>query len=204
MIAQLLCDARHYYWIERSNRAPNVFLLLWSIAFNRGFWTLQNHRVTNFARCPSATPTICRRLARFIQPFGEYLIAIGAKCEFQAECHLGQNVYLSRKGHIICGAHEIGSGSVIHDHCTLGDAVADGKSGRPTVGRNVWIGPNCVLAGSLTVGDGATVMPGTLLTFSVRPGTLVRGNPARIIADSFDNTVLRSSSAVPDSADSKQ
>ncbi len=197
MITQLLCDARHYYRVEHANQAPNTFVLLWFAAFNRGFWTLENHRVTSFSRCSSARPGVSKRLARLIQPIGEYLVAIGAKSEFQAECHLGQNVYLSKGGHIICGAHEIGSGSVIHDHCTLGDAVADGKSGRPTVGRNVWIGPNCVIAGSLTIGDGATVMPDSLITFSVRPGALVGGNPARVIADNFDNTVLRFSSTVP-------
>lgn len=125
-----------------------------------------------------------------------YLAAVISKSEILADCRISQNVYISNKGHFICGAQEIGAGSVIHHHCTLGGVGADGRTGRPIIGRDVWIGPNCVIVGELTVGDGATIRPGTFLTFSVRPGVLIGGNPAQVTAEAFDNTSLRGSSIV--------
>jgi serine O-acetyltransferase len=109
------------------------------------------------------------------------------------DCEIGAGAYLSNHGYLLCGAHKIGAGSLIHDRCTFGNTVADGGKGRPTIGKNVWIGPNCIIAGSLTVGDGATVLPGSVLTFSVPPRAVVHGNPARILRTDFDNSGLRRS-----------
>ena len=109
------------------------------------------------------------------------------------DCEIGAGAYLSNQGYLLCGAHGIGAGSLIHDRCTFGHTVADGGQGRPTIGKNVWIGSNCVIAGSVTVGDGATVLPGSILTFSVPPRAVVKGNPARIVRTDFDNAGLRRS-----------
>jgi acetyltransferase-like isoleucine patch superfamily enzyme len=63
----------------------------------------------------------------------------------------------------------------------------------------VWIGPNCIIVGALSVGDGATVLPNSVLTFSVPAGAVVKGNPARIVRTDFDNSGLRRSlTIVPD------
>jgi serine acetyltransferase len=161
---------------------------------SRGLWVLEAHRIIHYSTCHRG------RLAWWIdhlfRPIGMYLTAVMAKSEFLADCHISEEVYLSDRGHIICGAQDIGSGSVIHDHCTLGGVAADGQTGRPVIGRNVWIGPECVIVGTLTIGDGATIRPGTFLSFNVRPNAVVEGNPARVVAESFDNTALRNSSAV--------
>ena len=74
--------------------------------------------------------------------------------------------------------------------------VAGDGEGRPDIGEQVWIGPNCIIAGSLTVGDGATVLPGSFLTFSVPPGAVVKGNPALIVRTNFENSALRRSLTV--------
>jgi acetyltransferase-like isoleucine patch superfamily enzyme len=74
--------------------------------------------------------------------------------------------------------------------------VARGDEGRPDIGEHVWIGPNCIIAGSVTVGDGATVLPGSFLTFSVPPGAVVKGNPAQIVRTAFENSALRRSLTV--------
>lgn len=163
---------------------------------SRGVWILAAQRVIHYSTAGGGK--LRRRIARMFRPFGMYLTAVVAKSEFLDDCHISQDVYLSNLGHIICSAQDIGSGSVIHDHCTLGGVEADGQTGRPIIGRNVWIGPHCVIVGSLTIGEGATILPETFLTFSVRPNALVAGNPARVVAETFDNTSLRDSSAVSD------
>lgn len=160
---------------------------------SRGLWILAAQRAIYFSTSGCGK---LRGLARMFRPVGMYLTAVVAKSEFLDHCHISQGVYLSNLGHIICGARDIGAGSVIHDHCTLGGVQADGEEGLPVIGRNVWIGPHCVIVGSITIGEGATILPETFLTFNVRPNALVAGNPARVVAETFDNTSLRGSSAV--------
>ena len=93
-------------------------------------------------------------------------------------------------------SNAIGSGSIVHDHVTFGLSVANKESGRPRIGKNVWIGPNCIIAGGLEVGDGATILPGTYLNYSIPAGTVVRGNPARVVHENFDNSAIRRSLAI--------
>jgi acetyltransferase-like isoleucine patch superfamily enzyme len=45
----------------------------------------------------------------------------------------------------------------------------------------VWIGFNCIILKGVTIGEGAVVAAGSVVTSNVPPFTLVGGNPARII-----------------------
>lgn len=45
----------------------------------------------------------------------------------------------------------------------------------------VWIGLNCILLKGLTIGEGAVIAAGSVVTKDVPPYTMVGGNPARMI-----------------------
>ena len=47
------------------------------------------------------------------------------------------------------------------------------------IGRDVWIGANAVILGGITIGDGAVVAAGAVVTNDVERGAIVAGNPAR-------------------------
>jgi maltose O-acetyltransferase len=47
------------------------------------------------------------------------------------------------------------------------------------IGRDVWIGANAVILGGITIGDGAVVAAGAVVTNDVERGVIVAGNPAR-------------------------
>jgi maltose O-acetyltransferase len=49
------------------------------------------------------------------------------------------------------------------------------------IGEDVWIGGGAILLPGVTVGDGAIVGAGAVVTRDVAPGTRVVGNPARPI-----------------------
>lgn len=56
-----------------------------------------------------------------------------------------------------------------------------------TLGDDVWIGANaCVLRG-VTIGEGAVIGAGTVVTHDVAPYTIVAGNPARVIRELDSN-----------------
>ncbi|MGZ8665942.1 MAG: acyltransferase [Solirubrobacterales bacterium] len=56
--------------------------------------------------------------------------------------------------------------------------------GTPSVriGDDVFIGPGSILLPHVTIGDGAVVTAGSVVTTSVPPLTMVRGNPAEPVA----------------------
>jgi acetyltransferase-like isoleucine patch superfamily enzyme len=61
---------------------------------------------------------------------------------------------------------------------------------RPTIGDNVWIGANSIIFGGISIGNGTTLQEGTVLTRSVPPNCLVKGNPALIVKRGANNEVL--------------
>ena len=59
------------------------------------------------------------------------------------------------------------------------------------VGNDVWIGRSAIVLGGVTVGDGAVVGAGSVVTKSVPPYAIVAGNPARVIRYRFEEDVIR-------------
>jgi serine acetyltransferase len=160
---------------------------------NRGLWLLTFHRVAHFCLRRRNLRSPVWWIARVCKAIGTCFSVFCCRSQLSEDCEIGAGAYLSNHGYLLCGAHTIGAGSLIHDRCTFGRHVARGDEGRPSIGKNVWIGPNCIIAGKLTVGDGATVLPDSVLTFTVPPGAVVKGNPARIVRTCFDNSGLRRS-----------
>lgn len=62
----------------------------------------------------------------------------------------------------------------------------------PTIGHDVWIGGHAVVLQGVTVGNGAVVAAGAVVTQDVRAYTIVGGVPAREIGRRFDEDHTRS------------
>jgi serine acetyltransferase len=201
---QLLDDARFYSGLTQAGDERRFFPLLSALLHNKGLWLLALHRVSRLAAQRRNRRWPIWWILRLLAGLGNYFNAVVSKSQIPSDCAIDGPVYLPNGGYLICGARRIGAGTIIHDHCTLGQAVARGDDGRPQIGDNVWIGPNCVIAGPITIGDGATVLPNSFLTLDVAPNFVVKGNPARIIVRAFDNTDLRRSLSVVDNIPARQ
>lgn len=56
------------------------------------------------------------------------------------------------------------------------------------IGNHCWIGCNCIVLKGVTIGDGAVVAAGSVVTKNIPPNTLVAGNPAKIIKENVSWT----------------
>ena len=59
------------------------------------------------------------------------------------------------------------------------------------IGNDVWIGTNVFLVGGLTIGDGAVVLAGAVVTKDVPPYAVVGGVPAKVLKYRYDEETIR-------------
>ena len=59
-----------------------------------------------------------------------------------------------------------------------------------TIGNDCWIGPHSLIVGGITIGDGAVVMAGAVVTKDVPPYAVVGGVPARIVKYRYDEATI--------------
>ncbi len=58
--------------------------------------------------------------------------------------------------------------------------------GEIKIGNNVMIGANSIILYNVTIGDNVVIAAGSVVTKDVESGTIVGGNPAKVIGDFFD------------------
>jgi serine acetyltransferase len=130
-------------------------------------------------------------LLRIAAAAGRFLTVPLTHSLFAGDTPIEGGVFVSNLGNMIVGASRIGQGTLIHHRVTIGRNLMD--RGRPAIGKNVWIGPDCVLFGDIVIGDGVTILPQTVVTRNVPAGAVLQGNPPRLVRSGFDNSRLRAS-----------
>jgi serine acetyltransferase len=91
-------------------------------------------------------------------------------------------------GLVVHGKSSIGSGCTLRHGVTIGIKGAQGKlDGAPRLGNSVNVGSGAQILGPITVGDNATIGAGSIVLKNVPAGATAVGNPARLIAQSFNN-----------------
>jgi acetyltransferase-like isoleucine patch superfamily enzyme len=64
------------------------------------------------------------------------------------------------------------------------------------IGNDVWIGSRCLIKGGVTIGDGAIVGMGSVVTHDIPPYEIWAGNPARLIRKRFDEKTIEKLSEI--------
>ncbi len=59
-----------------------------------------------------------------------------------------------------------------------------------TIGNDVWIGHRAIIVGGITVGDGAIIASGAVVTKDIEPYAIVGGVPARVLKKRFPQATI--------------
>jgi acetyltransferase-like isoleucine patch superfamily enzyme/glycosyltransferase involved in cell wall biosynthesis len=73
----------------------------------------------------------------------------------------------------------------------FGELPEPGSAGAIVVGDDVRIGQQCLIQSGVTIGQGAIIAPGSVVTEDVAPYTVVGGNPARLIRPRYNAAVVQ-------------
>lgn len=125
----------------------------------------------------------------------DVVIYYGAEIRSHYQLHIGKGTIIgdraildARAGGIYLGENVVLSSNVSmwtdqHDYNDPDFKLKNGKRGPIRIGDRAWIGPNVIILHSVTIGEGAVVAAGAVVTKDVPPYTLVGGVPAKVIGE---------------------
>lgn len=111
-------------------------------------------------------------------------VTIGHRCIFQSAhglINIGNHVMFGPEVHIHGGNHRIDVVGVYMDEVKK----MPNSDGTVFIDDDVWIGAKAIILKNVTIGKGAVVGAGSVVTKNVPPYAVVAGNPAKIIKMRF-------------------
>ena len=153
------------------------------IFFTQGFWAIFQYRVAHFFY---KNITIIPFNILFKAPIfiWQKLIEMFTGISIPASAKIGHSFYIGHFGGIILNANVI-----IGNNCNISQGVTIGISGRgsnrgvPTIGNEVYIGVNAVIAGEISIGDNVLVGSCSHVNSSIDENSVVLGVPAVVISN---------------------
>ncbi len=125
-------------------------------------------------------------------------VSIGANCVFlttRANVIIGDHVVFGPNVTCITGNHRIDMVGRYIDSVTDADKKPENDEDIIFMGDN-WIGANSTILKGVTIGKGAVVAAGSVVTHTVDDYTIVAGVPARKIRDRFSKEELKQHIAI--------
>ena len=122
-------------------------------------------------------------------------VYIGKYCSLETDIEIGSNVLIGSNVGMV--------GKYDHDYSFVGKSIKDspwigdesytfrGKSLKIRIESDTWIGFGAIVMSGVTVGRGAIVAAGSVVTKDVPPYAIVGGNPAEILSYRFDEAQIR-------------
>jgi acetyltransferase-like isoleucine patch superfamily enzyme len=120
----------------------------------------------------------------FVNPYTVIASTSDAPITIGAFCSIAGFVY------IISGNHNIKLPSTYQTSSGIYSAIFKNNLGkkRPIIiGNDVWIGTHAIILSGVTIGDGAIIGAGSIVTKNVEPYSIVAGTPARYIKSRFND-----------------
>lgn len=135
------------------------YLLLHFLFFHKSFRTYFYYRIGDISNV----------FTWIASEYDSFSISKGTK--------LGTGILFFHSYSTIVNATAVGNNCRILHNVTIGEW----KGKKPTIGNNVYIYPNAVITGDVTVGDNSIIGPGAVVFKNVPKNCVIVGNPAYIL-----------------------
>lgn len=120
-----------------------------------------------------------------------YASMIGANSVVSGEVEIGRYCQMGAGVAIHARFHPMNRASIYIHEQFLGGAVGrDAPCERVVVGSDVWVGDQAIILKGVTIGNGAVIGAGAIVTSDVDDYAVVAGNPARLIRMRFSEAVI--------------
>ncbi|WP_213803906.1 serine acetyltransferase [Granulicella sp. dw_53] len=108
---------------------------------------------------------------------------------------IGPGLFIGHFGGVVVSPYAVlGSNVNLSQGVTIGATSRGSHIGAPTLEDRVWVGANAVIVGRITIGREALIAPGAYVNFDVPSGSVVLGNPGKVVSSSgsggYINNVL--------------
>ncbi len=124
-------------------------------------------------------------VARAISEVASFLTGV----EIHPAATIGDRLFIDHGTGVVVGeTADIGDDVLLYHGVTLGGKSMRREKRHPTVENCATVGANATLIGPITVGEGATVGAGAVVSEDVPADATVAGNPAEIIEDRTKET----------------
>jgi len=163
---------------ERWGIRTHIFEILLQALIDRNFRVLMTLRLCQRAR--SSWPPFLLALKCI-----HHLTQQVAGVDLPSSTRIGPGLRIIHGWGVVVNSHSIlGSNVTIFNGVVIGQKDKVEADGRRTsysvIGNDVWIGAHALVLG-VTVGDGAIIGPGSVVTRDVPAHCIVVGNPARVL-----------------------
>lgn len=122
-------------------------------------------------------------ISKFYIPFQKFAEIISG-ISLPIECIIGRGLYIGHFGNVILSPDaQLGNNCNLSQGVTVGRKQRGREQGSPKIGNRVYIGPNAIVIGGISIEDDVAVGAGTVVTKSIPTRSVVVGNPGRIISE---------------------
>jgi virginiamycin A acetyltransferase len=120
-----------------------------------------------------------------------YATTLGSNNFFGGDVSIGKYCQIGRDVAIITTNHPINYLSTyINSNLFNGELVSLKGTKKVSIGNDVWIGHNVIIVGNVSIGNGAILAAGSIITKDVAPYTIVVGVPAKPIKKRFSDAII--------------
>ena len=183
-LADYRCDVER---VRAQSKGRSSLALILS---QQSLWALLEYRVAS-GIYRSRLPRVVKKPLFLVCGIWRRVVEITTCIRLPKEAVIGPGLVIAGGGVIFNRDAVLGSNCIIAQGVTIGESWGEGRVGVPVIGSGVWVGPNSVVAGKISIGDGARISALSLVLHDVPAGGFARGVPATVKvrnADSADGS----------------
>lgn len=150
------------------------------ILASQGIWASFVYRISHYMYVRTKD-TIFSQSVRLGCGLAKKCIELLTGISIKYESEIGEGLGISHFGNVFVGCASMGRNCSISQGVTIGAGEWGAEAGTPQIGDRVYIGPNAVVLGRITIGNDVAIGAGAVVTRSIPDRAVVIGNPAKIV-----------------------